>query len=78
MKTVTHILHSKTDRVVDNVVDLAVWKAEHLAEPDKPVIKRVRPRRRRRGLTAPDWAELAATLAVTLVCLALAVRVLLI
>ena len=89
MKTVTYILHSEPDRASlpigrDKVVDLAAWKAEHQMEPDNsaadslPIRRRGRrlPVRRRRW-TAADWAELAATLAVTAAFLALAARVLL-
>ena len=88
MKTVTYILHSEPDRASlpvgrDKVVDLAAWKAEHQMEPDNsapdslPIRRRGRRPPVRRRWTAADWAELAATLAVTAACLALAARVLL-
>lgn len=96
MKTVTYILRSEPDRTWkdagsrgrsltagrNKVVDLAAWRAEHLAEPDDPETNTLPVRRRdrepvRRRWTAADWAELAATLAVAVACLALAVRVLL-
>ena len=100
MKTVTYTLRSEPDRVSnsagprgrrrpagrDNVVDLAAWRAEHLAELDGPEtggLPASAPERRRcrrpvrRRWTASDWAELAATLAGTAAFLALAARVLL-
>ena len=72
----------------DNVVDLAAWKAENLAVPEEREVGRVGAlerhegrelvrRRRRRWTAARDWAELAATLAVTAAFVALIVRVLL-
>ena len=76
MKTVTYIPRGEPDRG-DKVIDLEAWKAEHLPERDEPRIERARPRRRHRRAAALDWAELAATLAVTVAFRALAVRVML-
>ena len=68
----------------DKVVDLAAWRAENLTAPDEPETERVsapgrygdrEPVRRRRP-AALDWAELAATLAVTAAFVALVLRVL--
>ena len=75
---------NRTER--DKVVDLAAWKAEHLAEPDEPETGRMsapgrcgrREPVRRGRWTVWDWTELAATLAVAVVLVALAVRVLLV
>lgn len=85
MKTLNNILRSEPD--LPKVVDLAAWRAEHLAEPDGPEAddlpasppERCGGRRpaRRRGRTALDRAELAATLAVIAAFLALTARVLL-
>lgn len=75
MKTVNYIPRSEADRS-DKVIDLEAWKAEHLTQPDAPEPQPARPRRRRKQ-TALDWAELAATLAVTAALLALVARVLL-
>ena len=73
----------------DKVVDLAAWKAENLMLPDEPEAGDLpasaleqyggrEPVRHRRGLAeALDWAELAATLAVTAAFAALVARVLL-
>ena len=81
MKTVICTLNSRPDRDrgLPKVVDLAAWRAEHLDEPAF-VQERHRsraPARRRSRRTALDWAELAATLAVTAAFIALAARVLL-
>ena len=90
MKTVTYILNSELDRGQDlpKVVDLEIWKAEHLMEPDKPDAgptsaperyggrEPVR-RRRRKSAVIWDWTELAVTLAVIAAFAALAARVLL-
>ena len=72
----------------DKVVDLAGWKAENLTAQDEPETGRVSApgqyggrepvrRRRRNPAAARDWAELAATLAVTAAFAALVARVLL-
>ena len=89
MKTVNYTLTGEPVRASGNagsrsrrlpkVVDLAAWRAEHL-EPDEPARAPEGDRNRapvRRRRTALDWAELAATLAVTAAFLALAARVLL-
>ena len=86
MKTVNYILRGGPVGE-DKVVDLAAWKAEHLTALDEPGTGRAGApgrcrgrepvRRRRRSTAARDWAELAATLAVTAVLLTLAARVLL-
>ena len=80
MKTVNCMLRREPDRTAgDKVIDLTAWKAEHAAELDGPETARARPQRRRRTHRprAMDWAELAATLAVTAAFLALIARVLL-
>ena len=83
MKIANYILSSRPDRAPgDKVVDLAAWKAEHLMEPVGPetggLTERCGAREPvRRRWTASDWAELAATLAVTAAFLALTLRVLL-
>lgn len=80
MKTVNCMLRKGPDRTAgDKVVDLAAWRAEHVAELDEPETAQIRPQRRRRTHRprALDWAELAATLAVTAAFLALIARVLL-
>ena len=72
----------------DKVVDLAAWKSENLTVPEEPEDGRMSDpgrygdggpvrRRRRRPAAALDWAELAATLAVTAAFAALILRVLL-
>ena len=71
----------------DKVVDLAVWRAEHLTAPDEPETGRVSApgrygdrrtiRRRRRLAAIQNFAELTATLAVTAALAALVLRVLL-
>ena len=72
----------------DKVVDLAAWKEEHLAdldvtetdgllESDPEQYEDRKQIRRQHRRPAVDWAELAATLAVAVACLALAARVLL-
>ena len=81
MKNVNNLLRSEPN--LPKVVDLAAWKAEHLTEPDGGLPESAPERRedwrpiRRGRWTTLDWAELAATLAVIVVFLALAARVLL-
>ena len=86
MKILNNILRSEPD--LPKVVDLAAWKAEHLAEPEGPETDGLPARApKRRGgrqpvrcgrWTAQDWAELAATLAVAAAFLALALQILLV
>ena len=87
MKTVNYILRGEPAGE-DKVVDLAAWKAEHLTVLDEPEAGRASAlgqyggrelvrRRHRRSTAAQNRAELAATLAVTAVLLALVVRVML-
>ena len=74
-------------RGLPKVVDLAAGRAENLAELDEPTADSLpmdtpRQYRDRKSVrcgrwTALDWAELAATLAVTVAFLALIARVLL-
>ena len=81
MKNGNYVLHKETAWAAqDKVIDLTAWRAEHLAEPDRPeagTARRGRRERARRRRRLADWVELAATLAVTAAFIALAVRVLL-